>query len=145
MKTFYNKKPIITLIFCVLTSLCFAQTDIWDGTATTWTHGGNNEYGGMAKPSEIMRDPEFVTMLNVGGNNFVSDVIPNINDGYPLLDWQLHVGIDEIDNNTDCQLNIYPNPAKNRVTISGEEIEGVSIYNITGQLVTKKMFIGKEL
>lgn len=51
----------------------------------------------------------------------------------------MHVGTEGVSENTEA-LSIYPNPATNNVTISGQNLDMVAIYNVAGQLVrTEKL------
>ena len=47
-----------------------------------------NPYNAIAKTKDQMKSPSFVSLLNGDGDYFYPDYT-NINDGYPILRWQL--------------------------------------------------------
>jgi hypothetical protein len=79
---------------------------------------------------------------------FISDNIETNQEGWMLDDIKLiaHTeGIEDIGSRNE--INIYPNPAANRITVSGKTLNGemdVSIYDILGQLVLQKTIKIKE-
>ena len=108
------------------------------------TCGGNNTYGGVAMTSTQMRDPQFVTTLNQGQATPVweSDYANPINDGYPILEWQLSgVGINE-NGIGDCTIS--PNPTNGKVIIEAKDLKHVSINNLLGQTMYDGNASGNE-
>ena len=57
--------------------------------------------------------------------------VMNVNKGYPVFERYYSVS----ENNVLENVDIYPNPTKNFVTISGENLSKIEIFNITGQMV----------
>ena len=47
--------------------------------------GGNNNYGGLPMSSAVMQTQEFLDILNNGTCAYEMDVVPSINQGYPIL------------------------------------------------------------
>jgi hypothetical protein len=47
----------------------------------------------------------------------------------------LHVGITGVEETANQLASIYPNPAASQVTLEGENLNSVAIYNVAGQLV----------
>lgn len=80
-------------------------------------------------------------------NNFGRMTIDNIQSGeYVLGMWdEEHAAINE--NNSDLNINIYPNPAKNEINIDlKKEIQGqLTITNQLGQIVKKHKIDGNEM
>ena len=57
------------------------------------------------------------------------------NDGYPFFDIEV-LGIANEEINSDIEINIYPNPAKNKINLSSEYIiTSVKIFDINGSLI----------
>ncbi len=48
--------------------------------------GGSNSYGGIAKTSEQLKE-----LAAILGNEFIKDDT-NINNGYPILRWEVNIG-----------------------------------------------------
>ena len=47
----------------------------------------------------------------------------------------LHVDITSVDESEDSAWKIYPNPATSQVTLEGNDLSSVAIYNVAGQLI----------
>ena len=47
----------------------------------------------------------------------------------------LHVDVTDVEENNQDAWMIYPNPATSKVTLKGENLNNVAIYNVAGQLV----------
>ena len=101
------------------------------------TCGGGNTYGGEAKTEELMKDAGFVTLLNqdLATPAWKMDCTTPINDGFPILLWQTCESSDAIETIENQSINIYPNPAKDIITIASSELqnETYTVFSISGQ------------
>ena len=52
-----------------------------------------------------------------------------------LIPVVLHADYDAIPENAASAFNVYPNPTTGMVTVDGENIAAIAIYNATGQLI----------
>ena len=85
-----------------------------------------DEYG-ISKSAEEMHEEAFVYTLNQGDAVWGFDV-NNVNDGFPIL-----VKTDlSVDSNEGQQLEVFPNPVKDVVSIEGRDVAEVQVYNILG-------------
>ena len=88
-------------------------------------------------------DSDFVT-VNVNaiglsaGDEKTADIVFSTNDPEnPMVVIPLHmiVDLDAVEETTTQLASIYPNPAKSQVTLEGENLNSVAIYNVAGQLI----------
>lgn len=88
-----------------------------------------NDYGSPKSESE-MKTQDFVNLLNDGGNFYAMDDL-YVNRGFPIF--AIYYSVDEtvFENN----ISVYPNPANSVVTISGDNLLKIEIFNIIGQTV----------
>ena len=86
---------------------------------------------GWNKTAEEMRDPAFVSTLNLDTDVWGFDE-DNINDGYPILTGTLM----STDETMVDVINVYPNPAKGSFTVEGTGL--LSITNILGQKIMEQ-------
>lgn len=93
------------------------------------TISSTNGYG-TAKSDNEMKTQDFVNLLNANGDFYAMDIM-NVNKGYPVF--ERYYSVEE--NNNLENVEIYPNPTNNLVTISGENLSKIEIFNITGQMV----------
>lgn len=89
----------------------------------------DNEYG-IPQSEAFMKTQDFVNLLNANGDFYAMDIM-NVNKGYPVF--ARYYSVEE--NNNLENVEIYPNPTNNLVTISGENLSKIEIFNITGQMV----------
>lgn len=91
----------------------------------------NNEFG-TSQTADFMRSQEFVAVLNNETDVWCFDE-EITNDGYPILSTNIGLSVEQlpVDNNV---VTIYPNPAGEYFTISGE-ITSYAIYNILGNII----------
>ncbi len=79
---------------------------------------------------------------------FITDSIQTNQDGWMLDDIQLTAHTEGIaDISSQDEINIYPNPAANMITLWGKTLNGntdVSVYDIMGQLCLQKTITNKE-
>jgi len=97
--------------------------DFGDGSPTETTTNANNSHNYASSGTYTVS----VTLVNDCAEDVVITKEVNCDNG---------VSIDELDNAK--QITIYPNPAKDKVTIEGEEgvvMEHITIYNVVGQKV----------
>ena len=109
-------------------------------------HNESNGYG-ESLSTDFMKSDEFVAMLNKYDNYYKKDVEPFVNDGYPIIDTEKIPAFD-IDGtfgvketNTDNNISVYPNPAKDFVKVSTDNGQQttVKIYNTIGMLVGMRL------
>ena len=89
----------------------------------------DNEYG-FPQSEAFMKTQDFVNLLNANGNFYAMDVM-NVNKGYPVFERYYSVEENDFTN----KISIYPNPINSLVTISGENLLKIEIFNIMGQTV----------
>ena len=132
----------------VLMYNCYFNTEI---TGQTEAIGENNFKGGEGLTSAQMRDPQFVATLNQG---LVSPVweadLDNdpINNGFPILNWQIiNTGINEIDDISN-HITFYPNPATDLITIKMDNesvnFKQIKVFDISGREVMAKNASGQQ-
>jgi len=101
------------------------------------TCGGDNTYGGEAKTEELMKDAGVVTLLNqdLATPAWEMDCNPPINNGFPILLWQTCEGSDAVETIENQSIIIYPNPAKDIITVASSELqnETYTVFSISGQ------------
>lgn len=56
----------------------------------------------------------------------------------------LHVGGNAVSESSETWVNVYPNPAHSEITLEGDNLSSVSIYNIVGQLVRVEALNGNS-
>ena len=109
-------------------------------------HNESVGYGELLS-TDFMKSDEFVTMLNKYNDYYKKDVEPFVNDGYPIIDTEKIPAFD-IDGtfgvketNTDNNISVYPNPAKDFVKVSTDNGQQttVKIYNTVGMLVGTRL------
>ena len=109
-------------------------------------HNESIGYGELLS-TDFMKSDEFVTMLNKYNDYYKKDVEPFVNDGYPIIDTEKIPAFD-IDGtfgvketNTDNNISVYPNPAKDFVKVSTDNGQQttVKIYNTVGMLVGTRL------
>ena len=88
-----------------------------------------NDYGSPKSESE-MKTQDFVNLLNDGGNFYAMDDL-YVNRGFPIF--AIYYSVDETV--FENKISVYPNPANSVVTISGDNLLKIEIFNIIGQTV----------
>ena len=102
----------------------------------TWATVNKTEGAILGGQSEILT----LTLNSIGlsmGNSYTADLIINTNDeenSQFVIPVMLAV-TDGIEETVDQLASIYPNPATSMVTLKGENLNSVAIYNVAGQLV----------
>lgn len=93
---------------------------------------GNNF--GEQRSSEEMKSLEFIDELNKNliKQLWIADKEPYDNDGYPILNY--YTNTFDLDELLDMNVMIYPNPAKETISIDGG-FSSLELYNISGQLL----------
>ena len=81
-----------------------------------------------------------LTLNSIGldmGTSYEADLIINTNDEeLPHVEIPITLAVTDGVEETIAQLaNVYPNPATSQVTLEGENLSAVAIYNVAGQLV----------
>ena len=111
------------------------------------TCGGNNTYGGEVKTEELMKDAGFITLLNqdLATPAWEMDCNPPINNGFPILLWQTCEGSDAVETIENQSIIIYPNPAKDIITIASSELqnETYTVFSISGQALMRGKLQGE--
>ena len=72
------------------------------------------------------------------GDEKNADIVFSTNDPEnPMVVIPLHmiVDLDAVEETTTQLASIYPNPAQSQVTLEGDNLNSVAIYNVAGQLV----------
>lgn len=102
--------------------------------AIGWNNTGGGKDGGEAMTSAQMRDPQFVATLNQGLTVHVwkQDYTTHINNGFPILQWQVSTGVEE---NEILSVAVYPNPTNGNITIEVEDLKHITISNMLGQVI----------
>ena len=132
----------------VLMYYCYFSIDI---TGQTNAIGENNFKDGEGLTNEQMRDPQFVSTLNQGLVTPVwkADYEIPINNGFPIIMWQegSTTGIEE-DYAAMDYISLYPNPAKDFVTIQSNEpnisLKQVEVYDVMGRKVMSENLDGQS-
>lgn len=91
-----------------------------------------NDYG-TAKSDNEMKTQGFVDLLNADGNFYAMDDM-NVNHGYPIF--AKYYAVEE--NAINSTISIYPNPAKDVVSVSftqNTDCSSIEIYSIDGRMV----------
>lgn len=74
---------------------------------------------------------------NQYGEDFVAVVNAYHNGGAHLIPWSCaHLAIEDIDN-TGTDIDVYPNPARNRLNISAEQLQQAEIIDVAGRKVAE--------
>ena len=111
------------------------------------TCGGDNTYGGEAETEELMKDAEFVTLLNqdLVTPAWKMDCTTPINNGFPILLWQTCEGPDAVETIESQSIIIYPNPAKDVITVASSELqnETYTVFSISGQTLMQGKLQGE--
>ncbi len=98
-----------------------------------------NDNGGYGETlsTDFMKTDEFVAMLNKYGKFFKKDVEPFANDGYPVLDYSSVNAVISVDETSEINIEIYPNPARDFIKLSAVsgQLSAVRVYNTLGMLV----------
>ena len=89
----------------------------------------NNNYG-IPQSEAFMKTQDFVNLLNANGDFYAMDIM-NVNKGYPVFERYYSVDETVFEN----KISVYPNPANSVVTISGDNLLKIEIFNIIGQTV----------
>ena len=102
----------------------------------TWASIDKNEGSILGGQSEVVT----FTFNSIGVANGVynADFVFNSNDAdlsYVVIPVSLTVGNESVVESDDQLVSVYPNPAYNKVTIEGENLSSLAIYNVAGQLV----------
>ena len=109
--------------------------------------GGGNTYGGEAKTEEAMKDAEFITLLNqdLATPAWKMDCTTPINNGFPILLWQTCAGSDAVETIENQSIIIYPNPAKDIITVASSELqnETYTVFSISGQALMRGKLQGE--
>ncbi|MDR1113187.1 MAG: T9SS type A sorting domain-containing protein [Bacteroidales bacterium] len=106
------------------------------------TCGGNNNNGGVSKTEVFMKTAELVALL---GSSFKQDVVPYLNQGYPLLIYRMLIPINIAETRRDPALHVYPNPATTELHIAIDglpwgagaqnPVSGIAISDMAGRTV----------
>ena len=102
----------------------------------TWVSVNKNEGSILGGQSETVT----LTFNTIGieQGNYSADLIINTNDlelPHVVISVSLYANFDAVAENTVNGYQIYPNPATTSVTLKGENLSCVAIYNVAGQLV----------
>jgi len=89
--------------------------------------GGNEDVITVTLNTIGLTEPEYTANLILNTNDAE---LPHIE--IPVV---LHFDIDAVEETTVQLASIYPNPATSQVTLEGENLNTVAIYNVAGQLV----------
>ena len=89
--------------------------------------GGNSDVITVSLNTIGLTEPEYTANLILNTNDAE---LPHIE--IPVV---LHYDIDAVEETTTQLASIYPNPAKSQVTLEGENLNSVAIYNVAGQLI----------
>lgn len=94
----------------------------------------SNLYG-IIKTEEEMRSDGFVGMINNGQvpQVWFMDKETNINEGFPILDFERTFDVDEIENN--MYVRVYPNPVKDVMTVDGK-FTSIEMFDRSGRFVS---------
>lgn len=125
--------------------------DIWDSNNNFCLHavcegapipGGwvtmDKNYGSLLGGTEEEITFTFNTIGMSNGEEYNANLLITTNDvenpefNIPVT---LKVGIDGVEETANQLASIYPNPATSQVTLEGENLNSVAIYNVAGQLV----------
>ena len=89
--------------------------------------GGNSDVITVSLNTIGLTEPEYTANLILNTNDAE---LPHIE--IPVV---LHYDIDAVEETTVQLASIYPNPAQSQVTLEGDNLNSVAIYNVAGQLV----------
>ena len=89
--------------------------------------GGNSDVITVSLNTIGLTEPEYTANLILNTNDAE---LPHIE--IPVV---LHYDIDAVEETTTQLASIYPNPAQSQVTLEGDNLNSVAIYNVAGQLV----------
>ena len=125
--------------------------DIWDSNNNFCLHavcegapipGGwvtmDKNYGSLLGGTEEEITFTFNTIGMSNGEEYHANLLITTNDvenpefNIPVT---LKVGVDGVEETANQLASIYPNPAASQVTLEGENLNSVAIYNVAGQLV----------
>ena len=117
----------------------FGKTDYWilelnNNGDTVWTRNYGGSLDDVALEINQTDDGGFIIIGNSNStNNQITDNKGSID--YWVVKLSAYVGINSISNHVN--FDIYPNPAKNTISISNEQllIESINIFDITGKKV----------
>lgn len=76
--------------------------------------------------------------LGLGADVYNANLVINTNDeDHPHFDIPVTLTVGEVSviENGDAAYEVYPNPATSQVTVKGENLNSLAIYNVAGQLV----------
>ena len=79
-----------------------------------------------------MKTQDFVSLINAVGDVYAFDAL-GFNNGYPIF--SQYYSMDEM---AADDISAFPNPAKDYVTINGENISEIEIRNVSGISVLKQ-------
>lgn len=80
----------------------------------------------------------------VNGSENIWSISSGVNNGYPYLTWQSSTPT-ELENFSIYQINMYPNPVKNKFSVQGfEGLAYLAIYNLSGILLIEKSVFENE-
>ncbi len=102
----------------------------------TWASINKTEGSIMGGQSDVI-----TLSLNTIGleeGNYEATLVINTNDEelpHVEIPVTLYADITAVEENAEQMANIYPNPATNVVTLEGDNLSAVAIYNVAGQLV----------
>lgn len=133
----------------VLMYYCYFSTEITGQTnAIGWNNIGKD--GGEGMTNAQMRDPQFVATLNQGLVTpvWMTDYATPINNGFPIIKWQRPGTSVEENNVTKNYISLYPNPAKDFVTIQSDDLsvslQSMEVYDVTGRKVMSEISDGQS-
>ena len=89
--------------------------------------GGNSDVITVSLNTIGLTEPEYTANLILNTNDAE---LPHIE--IPVV---LHYDIDAVEETTVQLASIYPNPSQSQVTLEGDNLNSVAIYNVAGQLV----------
>ena len=117
----------------------FCLHGVCEGTSIPggWVTMDKN-YGSLLGGADEEITLTFNTFGMSGGEEFNATLLINTNDAenpefnIPIT---LKVSFDAVGETTEQLASIYPNPATSTVTLEGENLNSVAIYNVAGQLI----------
>lgn len=149
-----------TLLGCNQGDIFFIEVSPYDadGALQTWANNYGIEYptiGTSSNGASIVSSYQvsaFPTVILIAPDRTIleqdiypigsASVITNLANSYGIQQQACNVGINE--NNVSNHVNIYPNPANDQLTISGQ-LNQVDIYNMVGQQVWSQNINGEQV
>ena len=97
-----------------------------------------NQYEGSIAGGQSQVVTLTFNTIGIEGGDYSGELVINTNDeanptfNIPVT---LHADFDAVEEVENDKVSIYPNPAVNQVTLTGENLNTLAIYNVAGQLV----------